>query len=309
MAGNAALEKGLELVGMDIQENLVRELKNRMNQENLTEEDMKMPPLDKEEVDIALTKIEELHPLSRMPVIDVLPHLCCLCRKWRNRSREEQAELIEGERGRSDSLVLIEDEIKDTDKRLNDIIKTKAKAKAYAGTDYVEDELKSIAEVKNQFKNPSNAAVDPFNGFGFGIIAYFKMLRFLLVTYAILTVIAGGIIAMYYNGHTIEGSDKKSMMAQFTLGNLGFTSSFCTLWYQSLDKERTLECTRGRLSKIVQKGIVPDKTGLVFRAGGRVPLDYCGASSKLLPEDDCSSYILADFETKYNADCLGKRTC
>ena len=309
MAENAALEKGLELVGMDIQENLVRELRNRMQQENLTEDDMAMPPLDKEEVDIALAKIEELHPLSRMPVLDVFPYLCCLCKKLRKGSREEETELIDGGRGRSDSMVLIEDEIKDTDKRLNDIIKTKAKAKAYAGTDYVEDELQLISEVKNQFKKPSNQAVDPFNGFGFGVVAYFKMLRFLLVTYAALTVIAGGIIVMYYNGHTIEGSDKKSMMAQFTLGNLGFTSSFCTLWYQSLDKEQKLECTRGRLSKIIQKGIVPDKVGLSFRTGGHVPLDYCGASSELRSEDDCSSYILADFETKYNSDCKGKQTC
>lgn len=238
-----------------------------------------MPPIDKEEIEVALTKIEELHPLYRMPVTEVLPYLCCC---FRNRKRkEDHTELIDIEKEQYNSAALIEDEIKDTDNRLNDIILNMAKASPYEGTNYVADEIAAMEEVRNQFKNPKQGSTDPFNGFGFGIIAYFKMLRFLLVTYAILTVCAGYIIHIYWQGDTIKAHDKKSFFAIFTVGNLGFTQTECTIWFQGLEKEQKLECSRGTISSIKHKGIIPGNRNMKFKSGERVPMDFCGSPELL----------------------------
>ena len=184
-----------------------------------------------------------------------------------------------------------------------------ARAKPYEGTNYVQDEIAAMEEVRNQFKNPKQGSTDPFNGFGFGIIAYFKMLRFLLVTYAVLTVLAGYIIHIYWSGDTIKAHDKKSFFAIFTVGNLGFTQTECTIWFQGLEKEQKLECSRGTISSIKHMGIVPNHNGMVFKNGERVPMDFCGSPDMLNDDDDCSKNIQPEFTNKYNRDCKGKESC
>ena len=75
----------------------------------MSESDMKLEPLDKEEIEIAITRIDDLHPLYRMPVTEVLPYLCYPCRRSRKGTKanveEEKAPLVEEER--SDSFILL----------------------------------------------------------------------------------------------------------------------------------------------------------------------------------------------------------
>ena len=89
------VEKGLELIGQEIRENLAKNI--AMDESVMSESDMKLEPLDKEEIEIAITRIEDLHPLYRMPVTEVLPYLCYPCRKSRKnkpKTEEENSLLV-----------------------------------------------------------------------------------------------------------------------------------------------------------------------------------------------------------------------
>lgn len=307
---SANVEKGLELIGQEIRENLAKEIKN--DESVMSESDMKLEPLDKEEIEIALTKIDDLHPLYRMPVIEVLPYLCYPCRKSKRNKKaavEEQAPLV-SENSRRDSLIMLQEEIMDTDNRLNNIISNKAKAKEYEGTNFVQDELESKMEIMNQFNNPkAENDSDPFNGFGFGITAYFKMLRYLIFTYALMSVLAFGTIFLYANGNTIQVENFKDAMGFITLGNLGFSQSKCLMWYKDLDKDQTLRCSRGKISKVINRGIVPDISNFKFVNGTTVPSDYCGVVDQFPSEYDCSSLFPASFDTAFDDACKDKATC
>ena len=69
---------------------------------------------------------------------------------------------------------------------------------------------------------------DPYEIFGYGIQAYFKMLEQLIKIFLVITIIMSPVFYIYYHGDAydhLEGLNK--YMAPFTLGNIGHAKTEC----------------------------------------------------------------------------------
>ena len=71
-----------------------------------------------------------------------------------------------------------------------------------------------------------NSSEDPFNSYGFGIIAYFKLLRYLMGAYVIISAMAVALMLHFAKGDALAG-DRNALFGQFTLGNLGLSHADC----------------------------------------------------------------------------------
>lgn len=71
-----------------------------------------------------------------------------------------------------------------------------------------------------------NREDDPFEDYGFGIIAYFNLMWYLIVIYMVCSAIAGFMMYKYTYGNSLEDENGGSTN-QFALGNFGFTSYRC----------------------------------------------------------------------------------
>lgn len=74
----------------------------------------------------------------------------------------------------------MESEIKETDQRLNDIIK-KNNGKEYTGTSYINAEMDELVGKPDEEKDlTTGEEEDIFNDYGFGIISWFSLLKRLI---------------------------------------------------------------------------------------------------------------------------------
>ena len=89
-----------------------------------------------------------------------------------------------------------------TDKILDDYINKLAKDK-YEGTDY-------LADAKKVMHDDLNNDDDPFEDYGFGIIAYFKLLRTLIYIYIAISAIAAYMCYKYTFGNALEGDGQNT---------------------------------------------------------------------------------------------------
>lgn len=67
---------------------------------------------------------------------------------------------------------------------------------------------------------------DPFNKYGYGVMAYFKLLRSLMATFLIISLLIAPVMWLYSMGNTLEYL-RNGTVNQFTLGNVGFVESKC----------------------------------------------------------------------------------
>ena len=117
---------------------------------------------------------------------------------------------------------------------MNDSLKKNGEE--YDGTDPVADAKKIFLEV--QYKNLKQSreniyiddedgvqeveATDPYEVFGFGVLAYFQMLRFLMVAMAMMTVVTFPLIYKYSQGQVMENIfDDFISSTRLSIGNLG----------------------------------------------------------------------------------------
>ena len=124
------IEKGLELIGQEMNQKLLNTGK--------IDYDGKLLPIDLEEIEVGLIKIEEMHPLRKKRLGEVLPWLCC-CFKGRN---SKNIMFSEGkETGAIESV--IEKELKETSERLDAKLQ-ECGALPYGGSNFIqkEDDLK-----------------------------------------------------------------------------------------------------------------------------------------------------------------------
>ena len=80
--------------------------------------------------------------------------------------------------------------------------------------------------INKEIRKNVNSSEDPFNNFGYGIIAYFKLLRSLMGAYFIISIMAVGLMHFFAQGDALA-EDRNGMFAKFTLGNLGFSQADC----------------------------------------------------------------------------------
>ena len=99
---------------------------------------------------------------------------------------------------------------------------------------------------------------DPFMDYGFGIVAFFQLMRTLIYLYVFITIIGMFLMWFYTFGNSIE-DDRSGMVTQFSMGNFGFTTYKCFNQYYKLRDTNHLSCTKGRfMSELKYAGIVPD---------------------------------------------------
>ena len=154
------------------------------------DEDLKA--LDVEEIDIARQAIATLHPLAELRAEKVVPNLLCCFRWRRSKSKNDLNDSQTYELGKDE-----ETDLQAVDARLKHII-NKAGGKEYTGTDMVEDQRR-IKHALHRHDTHMHAQVgkDPFNTFGYGIIAYFNLQLYLM--YAYLLICAMAVFVIYSN--------------------------------------------------------------------------------------------------------------
>ena len=87
----------------------------------------------------------------------------------------------------------------EVDERLEQIILNTGGAK-YCGTNIIEDQRRVNMDIQRNVKSSD----DPFNNYGFGIIAYFKLLQYLLYAYLLICAMAVLLMYIYAKGGTLN---------------------------------------------------------------------------------------------------------
>jgi hypothetical protein len=76
---------------------------------------------------------------------------------------------------------------------------------------------------------------DPFKSYGFGIIAYHKLLYSLVSTFFVISLLVSINLYIFNEGNGLPSDSKGQWAYQYTLGNLGFSRSNCIIQYLSLN--------------------------------------------------------------------------
>ena len=68
---------------------------------------------------------------------------------------------------------------------------------------------------------------DPYEIFGFGIVAYFSMMRYLMFTFAVICVLFVPVIITYSKGDAFDNYSNAWVFSSMSMGNLGQAASRC----------------------------------------------------------------------------------
>jgi hypothetical protein len=203
----------------------------------------KLEPLNQDDIEIALQQIEDDYPLARKPLHEVLPIFAICC----GRKSSEKEKLIA-----SSTDAKMEAEIKETDQRLDKIIKEN-NGKKYQGSSYID------AEIENLNPAEEEEGQDIFDTYGFGITSWFDLLRLLIKLYFVFALVGMGLMYFYSTHGTELSGSGMAKSAKFTLGNLGFSKSKCDIIYIDAGTEHTIECSKGVIQPLLFKGIMPNE--------------------------------------------------
>ena len=89
-------------------------------------------------------------------------------------------------------------DLKEIDERLSKFI-SEASAKPFEGTDFIKNyEDEKAAEKDSSKTDETEDNLDPYNGFGFGILEYFKLLQHLMYIYIVICIL---LIPVFYRYH------------------------------------------------------------------------------------------------------------
>ena len=92
------------------------------------------------------------------------------------------------------------DETGQADLRLSEVIKENG-AKAFAGTNVVKDEQ----NIERFNHVQSSSEEDPFSPYGFGVTAYFHLLRVLILNFGLISLIMLPVMLLYKSGGNFTG--------------------------------------------------------------------------------------------------------
>ena len=225
-------------------------------------------------------------------------------------SEETEAELKKKEDAEND--------LKEVQERLEQIIKH-AGTRPYEGTNPLAD----ARRIQKDEERNAHLTSDPFNSYGYGIIAYFNMQKLLLATYVLICCLALWIMLQYNSGQALRAVDSRYyMFSRFTLGNLGAAKTACIT--QNLDSptaktaKQTLSCDPGlTISKLNEShlGVVPatEKNALFKYNDERSKKqeffgnDFCGQRATIPDDDNCYEDIFSHeaLKSDFTEKCVG----
>ena len=133
----------------------------------------------------------------------------------------------------------------------------------YQGTDLLKD-TKNIHKQTVIYNHLRNNEIDKFSILGHGIKSYFRMIKLVLNSLMVCSILFIPTLYFYTQGEgysIIKGPTNlldliSDVNNNYYLGNLGFTTPWCASF--TLDNQYTFECGAGRISQITHVGITPD---------------------------------------------------
>jgi len=159
-------------------------------------------PLEPEEIAEAQQRIEELHPLYDLPLHRVFPMWALCIKKCAKKPKAKRVSPAEKH--------------KDEMERLN-----KAGQDLNVSGVSVSEPLLGGADA-----NPFPEGEDPYLMLGFGMVAYFSMLKALILMFSLFTLLVLPVISIYgsYDGLSSGNNYSKT---KYSLGNMGFSEHIC----------------------------------------------------------------------------------
>jgi hypothetical protein len=108
---------------------------------------------------------------------------------------------------------------------------------------------------------------------------------------------------LYFHGHGYNHNmtTKEMMFLMSSLGNLGHARATCLHQYISVDDAFHLKCPKGKLSNIMEYGLMPNLEEHPYR------MDYCGNEDNYDEIAYCTDKILnkETLKNEYDTTCLG----
>lgn len=159
-------------------------------------------------------------------------------------------------------------------------------------------------------------AKDPFDKFGHGIQSYLRMLRMHIVVFFALTLLFLPVTYIYSQGGAFDGiAAPNSFGASLTLGSLGHAGAVCVHEFTAKELPATLECRKGRISKLIHYGLMPRfPVELLGTADAGLPAyqyDWCGDRSTFPEIETCTAKYLdtARMVEEFARRCTGSSSC
>eukprot|EP00347_Sterkiella_histriomuscorum_P016370 403353449 len=226
--------------------------------------------------------IVEQHPLCQISLEDVLPLfkpiIKYLCLKKNNSSQENNV-----------NEALLQQQDIHTDDPLNKQPSLKKKRT------YVES-LKQKLRVSGYHRKNAKNFQDPYIQYGYGVVAFFNLMRVLIILFGFLSLLALPSIILYKQHDAINSYFG---LAQTTLGNLGANRALC---YQAPLEHNKLEisCNNQMIGQIVSSGILPAIPGVDKRT-----CHFFDSQN----DDQCYDLYKDNFLKELNEHCVGKDAC
>ena len=177
-------------------------------------------------------RIEELHPLANLPLHRVFPMWALCIKKCARKTNTKRVSPAEKHREEME--------------RLNK-----------AGRDLNVSGV-SIQEplLGGNDADPFPEGEDPYLTLGFGMVAYFSMLKALILMFSIFTLLVLPVISIYggYDGLKSGNNYSKS---KYSLGNMGFSEHICKHIFTEIDGKYRFACRTGTIEDLVFQGILP----------------------------------------------------
>jgi hypothetical protein len=237
-------------------------------------------PLDDDERAEAIARIKTLHPLKKLPLNRVFPWAAWVLKFCVKQKDVQQS----GGAKHADYTGLIN-----------------------AGKDLgvsIHEPLLSHDDAADPLDDPSQ---DPYLSLGFGMVAYFTMLRSLIYMFTVFTLLSIPIISTYSSYEGLKDGNNYAK-TKFSLGNLGFTEHLCKHIFVGIDDGKyEFNCRAGNVSKLSWSGILPqtDDTKVFSEYMG-----YCNDPSKIEAVHKCSGALRqAGIKNYIDTKCKGKPGC
>ena len=207
----------------------------------------------------------------------------------------------------------VEEELKIENKQLNRVIKDCEQE--YFGTHPVKDAKRLYrdlwksrhglkSEEEQKFEVMSQKKYDPFDDFGHGIKAYFRLLKIMMNLFLALTVVFIPVMIIYLTGGEFRETDNY-MWSAITLGNFGFTESHCYFWYADLPNGNFFpKCNSGKIKGLKYYGLA----STFVKKETKYAKNFCGDHKDSPMIETCTKahFKGKEIERDFTEKCVGK---
>lgn len=142
---------------------------------------------------------------------------------------------------------------------------------------------------------------DPFDSLGFGIVAYLRMIKNMMLMFFIFSLLIIPAVYLYASKDGLKGLNNYSK-AQFSLGNFGFSKDMCFSMFLDVGPPISFSCPEGaKMTSVNEFGLIP---------GDYDRKAYCGKSTDDAKVSQCDKYLKrTDFSADFTRLCQGQEAC